>query len=69
VSEYYRLLAAANDAHRAADRLESAAKSANEAAGRMESVLHQLRALVDDGYGNNVSRLIELLAKDFGGGK
>jgi hypothetical protein len=64
MSEYYRIVAAAEDAHRAANRMEQAAKSANEAAERMESVLHQLRMLVDDGYGNNVTRLIELLSKD-----
>lgn len=63
MSNYYLLVAAADDANRAANRLEEAAKSANEAAERMESALHQLRMLVEDGYGNNVSRLIELLSK------
>lgn len=64
MSEHWKLVAAAEDAHRAATRLEQAAKSANEAAERMESALHQLRVLVDDGYGNNVTRLIELLSKE-----
>jgi len=49
---------------RAAYRMEQAATSANQAADRMESALHQLRALTEDGYGNNISRLIELLLQD-----
>jgi hypothetical protein len=49
---------------RAAYRMEQAVSSANQVADRMESALHQLRILTEDGYGNNVSRLIELLIQD-----
>jgi len=48
----------------AARRLEDAARSANQAADRMETVLHQLRMMTEDGYRNNVTRLIELLSKE-----
>jgi hypothetical protein len=49
---------------RAAYRIEQAATSAHQAADRIESALHQLRVLTEDGYGNNFSRLIELLIQD-----
>lgn len=49
---------------RAAYRMEQAVASANQAADRMEYALHQLRVLTEDGYGNNVSRLIQLLLED-----
>lgn len=45
----------------AAYRMERAATSANQAAERMESALHQICVLTEDGYGNNVCTLIELL--------
>jgi predicted deacetylase len=48
-------------ANRAAHRLECAAQDAKNAAARIEDAVAQLRALTEDGYGNNVSRLIELL--------
>lgn len=48
-------------AMRAARKLEDAAKEANRAADRLETVLYQLRPLIDDGYGNNMCALIELL--------
>jgi len=48
----------------AAYRMRDAAIEANRAADRLETVLHQLRVLTENGYGNNVSRLIELLSKE-----
>jgi len=45
-------------------RLQRAADEANRAADRLDYVLHQLRILTEEGYGNNVSRLIELLSKE-----
>lgn len=54
----------AEDAHRAANRLESAAKDASNAADRLEAAVHQLRLLTEPGYGNTVERLIELLSKE-----
>lgn len=59
MSTHYLLQSAADDANRAAHRLEQAARSANEAADRMESVLYNMRVLTDSGYGNNVERFIE----------
>lgn len=53
----------AEDAHRAASRLESAVKDAMNAAERIEEAVRQFRMLTEDGYGNNVTRLIELLSK------
>lgn len=53
----------AEDAYRAASRLESAAKDANNAAERIEEAVRQLRMLTEDGYGNNVSILIEKLSR------
>lgn len=50
----------------AAYRMRDAAAEANRAADRLESVLHQLRVLTEDGYGNNVTALIELLRKEKG---
>lgn len=51
-------------ADRASFRLERAAQSANSAADRLESAVQQLRTMTEDGYGNNVCRLIELLSKE-----
>lgn len=51
-------------ADRAAIRLERAALSANSAADRLEEATRQIRFLTEDGYGNNVCRLIELLSKE-----
>lgn len=48
-------------AMRAARKLEDAAQEATRAADRLETVLHQLRVLTEDGYGNNMCALIELL--------
>lgn len=45
----------------AARRLGDAAIEANRAADRLETVLHQLRVMTEDGYGNNFCKLIELL--------
>lgn len=50
----------------AAYRMRDAAMEANRAADRLESVLHQLRLLTEDGYGNNVTTLIELLRETKG---
>lgn len=52
----------AEDAHRAASRLEAAARSANQAADRLEDATRTLTRLLDSGYGNNAERLIELLS-------
>ena len=57
MSFYHQLNA--EDAHRAANRLEAAAKSANDAADRLEEAVRQMRTLTDSGYGNNVERFIE----------
>jgi hypothetical protein len=50
-------------ANRAAARLEAAAEKAQRASDNIESAIHRLTLMVEPGYGNNVSRLIELLEK------
>lgn len=45
----------------AACRMKAAAEEMTRAADRIESAIQQFRVLFEDGYGNNVCRLIELL--------
>lgn len=56
-----RIESAAEDANRAARRLEEATCSASRAADRMEAVAQRLAYMLEDGYGGNALRLIELL--------
>jgi len=44
-------------------RMESAADKMSLSADRMEHVMQQMTCLLADGYGNNASRLVELLEK------
>lgn len=46
---------------RAASRMESAAQDAYRAADRIEEATRKLQVLLEDGYGGNACRLIELL--------
>lgn len=46
---------------RAAYTMRDAAQEMSMAADRLETVLHQIKVLTEDGYGNNVTVLIELL--------
>jgi hypothetical protein len=46
---------------RAAHRMQAAAEDMTRAADRIESAVQRLAALLEDGYGNNACRLIELL--------
>lgn len=48
---------------RAAARMESAAERAQDAANRMEESARRIAFLLEDGYGGNGLRLIELLEK------
>ncbi len=50
-------------ANAAARRLENAAREATYAADRIQQVVQEFRALTDQGYGNNVCTLIELLQR------
>jgi len=50
--------------HSAARRMENAADSAQRSADRIEQAVNQLKILLDDGYGNNACKLIELLSKE-----
>ncbi len=47
----------------AARRMEFAAREATHAADRIEESVRQFRILTENGYGNNVSILIEQLAE------
>lgn len=44
-------------------RMESAADKMSQSADRIENAVHQMTILLADGYGNNASRLVELLEK------
>jgi len=44
-------------------RMESAAKKMSHSADRIENAVYKMTTLLADGYGNNASRLIELLEK------
>jgi hypothetical protein len=48
---------------RAAHRIEQAADKAAAAAERMEQAAHRIALLLEDGYGGNGLKLIELLEK------
>lgn len=48
---------------KAAARMQDAAQTASAAADRMEQAVHRLACLLEDGYGGNGLRLIELLEK------
>lgn len=48
----------------AVHRMESAANTMNNAAGRAEDAAHRLAVMLEDGYGGNGVRLIELLETD-----
>lgn len=50
-------------ANRAASRLEDAANKASRAADRLNEATQRLTVMLEPGYGNNVSKLIELLEK------
>ena len=45
----------------AACRMKSAAEEMSRAADRIESAVRRFEVLLEDGYGNNACRLIELL--------
>lgn len=61
-TEARQMLLAAQDAERAASRLENAAEMARAQADRLEAVLYQIQSLTGSGYGNNVERFIEAAA-------
>lgn len=46
---------------KAVHRMDAAAHSANQAADRMEEAVRRLAFMLEDGYGGNALRLIELL--------
>jgi hypothetical protein len=49
---------------KAASRMEEAADKAAQAADRIEAAAHRIALLLEDGYGGNGLKLIELLEKD-----
>ena len=48
---------------KAAYRMEAAAERAQDAANRMEQAAQRIAFLIEDGYGGNGLKLIELLEK------
>ena len=62
----FLLIEAADKATAAAHRLEEAALKASAAADRMESAAHRIAMMLEDGYGGNGLRLIELLSREKG---
>ena len=48
----------------AARKFQDAALEATRAADRLEQVLHQFKVMTEDGYGNNFTKMIELLEKN-----
>lgn len=48
---------------RAAVIMRDAAEKAASAADRIETAVHRLGVMIEDGYGGNVPRLIELLER------
>jgi len=48
---------------RSAGRMQDAAERMERAADRMEQAVQRLAGMVEDGYGGNVPKLIELLER------
>lgn len=49
---------------KASYRNESAAESMRHSADRIEQTVWELKTLLEDGYGNNCTKLIELLQRE-----